>query len=72
MSNDNSKEKAIVRKIDNLDNNFVYKIESKFEGDTSYYNEISFEIGLSGDKLVSFKFDQKFITAMDMISLLMR
>lgn len=59
LSNDNSKEKAIVRKIDNLDNNFVYKIESKFEGDTSYYNEISFEIGLSGDKLVSFKFDQK-------------
>lgn len=59
LSNDNSKEKAIVNKIDNLDNNFVYKIESKFEGDTSYYNEISFEIGLSGDKLVSFKFDQK-------------
>lgn len=59
LSNDNSKEKAIVKKIDNLDNNFVYKIESKFEGDTSYYNEISFEIGLSGDKLVSFKFDQK-------------
>lgn len=59
LSNDNSKEKAIVRKIDNLDNNFVYKIESKFEGDTSYYNEISFEIGLSGDELVSFKFDQK-------------
>lgn len=59
LSNDNSKEKAVVRKIDNLDNNFVYKIESKFEGDTSYYNEISFEIGLSGDKLVSFKFDQK-------------
>lgn len=59
LSNDNSKEKAIVKKIDNLDNNFVYKIESKFEGDTSYYNEILFEIGLSGDKLVSFKFDQK-------------
>lgn len=59
LSNDNSKEKAVVRKIDNLDNNFVYKIESKFEGDTSYYNEISFEIGLSGDKLISFKFDQK-------------
>lgn len=59
LSNDNSKEKAIVKKFDNLDNNFVYKIESKFEGDTSYYNEISFEIGLSGDKLVSFKFDQK-------------
>lgn len=59
LSNDNSKEKAIVKKIDNLDNNFVYKIESKFEGNTSYYNEISFEIGLSGDKLVSFKFDQK-------------
>ncbi len=59
LSNNNSKEKAIVKKIDNLDNNFVYKIESKFEGDTSYYNEISFEIGLSGDKLVSFKFDQK-------------
>ena len=59
LSNDNSKEKAIVKKIDNLDNNIVYKIESKFEGDTSYYNEISFEIGLSGDKLVSFKFDQK-------------
>lgn len=59
LSNDNSKEKAIVKKIDNLDNIFVYKIESKFEGDTSYYNEISFEIGLSGDKLVSFKFDQK-------------
>lgn len=59
LSNDNSKEKAVVKKIDNLDNNFVYKIESKFEGDTSYYNEISFEIGLSEDKLVSFKFDQK-------------
>lgn len=59
LSNDNSKEKAIVKKFDNLDNNFVYKIESKFEGDTSYYNEISFEIGLSGDKLISFKFDQK-------------